>query len=117
MALCYEYRWEANRLCYKYRWEGNRLLVLEYANGRLQHEYYGYMVDNGYSVDIYPIKGRRSYGEIPYEGKRIPVRLMERMELSALWHPEEEKNEYDPTAWNMHKEQSVGEQIDLLKGI
>lgn len=57
---------------YRYRWEGNRMLVAEYYNGRLQHEYHGYMTDNGYSVDIYPIKGQRSYGDIPYVGKRIP---------------------------------------------
>lgn len=103
---------------YKYRWEGNRMLVAEYYNGRLQHEYHGYMTDNGYSVDIYPIKGQRSYGEIPYVGRRIPAHLMERLDPKPICIPEETEDEYDPTAWHMPDgEQETGAQIALIKGV
>lgn len=105
---------------YKYFWQGNRMIVREYEGGSFQHEYHGYMVDNGYSVGIYPIKGRRSYGDVPYVGRRIPVHQMERIEPKPiLIQPiKEEEDEYDPTAWHLPGgEQETGAQIALLKGV
>lgn len=103
---------------YKYYWVGNRMVVTEYYNGRYQHTYDGYMTDNGYSVDIYPIKGKRSWGEIPYVGKRIPAHLMEREERAPMAPLNPPPEEYDPTAWHLPGgEQETGAQIALLKGV
>lgn len=94
------------RYTYKYRWEGSFMIVSEYYQGRFQHEYVGRVCDNGASVDLIRIKGRRSFGEVPYEGKRLIASELVREEPRVrVMTVTESAEEYDPTAWHRKSEQ------------
>lgn len=90
---------------YTYYWEGSWVIVFEYYQGRFQHKYVGEVKDNGASVDISRIKGHRSFGEIPYEGKRLLMDEMVRVDPPRRQlPPSEPAEEYDPTAWHCKSE-------------
>ena len=110
-----EERGHGMELCvYRYCWLGDRMIVDEYYRGLWQHSYHGYVRDNGYSVELFPIAGTRYYlSEIPYVRKKVPAREMIREERPVVIQPMEE--EYDPEAWNRAEgKQMEGVQLSFI---